>query len=126
MNRKLLVVILSLAFAAMLYAQGSTSIKVTGYLIDNACADSAKGELSTRAKGHSVSCALMDNCEKSGYSVVTDDNKRYKLNDKGEGMAAELLKNTKSTKGVKVALEGNYNGSEVDVTKLAEVSEAIN
>ena len=126
MNRKLLVVILSLAFAAMLYAQGSTEIKVSGYLIDNACAGSAKGDLATRAKGHTVSCALMDSCEKSGYSVVTDDNKRYKLNEKGEGMAAELLKNTKTTKGVKVALEGNYNGSEVDVTKLAEVSEPIN
>jgi uncharacterized membrane-anchored protein YjiN (DUF445 family) len=126
MNRKLLVVILSLAFAAMLYAQDSKAIKVTGFLIDNACADSAKGELGTRAKGHTVSCALMDSCEKSGYSVVTDDNKRYKLNEKGEGMAAELLKNTKSTKGVKVSLEGNYNGTEVDVTKLAEVTAASN
>jgi hypothetical protein len=126
MNRKLFVVILSLAFAAMLYAQDSKAIKVTGFLIDNACADSAKGELGTRAKGHTVSCALMDSCEKSGYSVVTDDNKRYKLNEKGEGMAAELLKNTKSTKGVKVSLEGNYNGTEVDVTKLAEVTAASN
>jgi len=126
MNRKLLVIILSLAFAAMLYAQSSTAIKVSGYLIDNACADSAKGELSTRAKGHTVSCALMDSCEKSGYSVVTDDNKRYKLNDKGEGMAAELLKNTKSTKGVKVAMEGNTNGAEVDVTKLTEVTTPAN
>jgi hypothetical protein len=126
MNRKLLVVILSLAFAAMLYAQDSKAIKVTGFLIDNSCADSAKGELGTRAKGHSVSCALMDNCEKSGYSVVTDDNKRYKLNEKGEGMAAELLKNTKSTKGVKVTLEGNSNGDVVDVTKLTEVTAAAN
>jgi hypothetical protein len=126
MNRKLLVVILSLAFAAMLYAQDSKAIKVTGFLIDNSCADSAKGELGTRAKGHSVSCALMDSCEKSGYSVVTDDNKRYRLNEKGEGMAAELLKNTKSTKGVKVALEGNSNGDVVDVTKLTEVTAAAN
>ena len=126
MNRKLLVIILSLAFAAMLYAQSSTAIKVSGYLIDNACADSAKGELATRAKGHTVSCALMDSCEKSGYSVVTDDNKRYKLNEKGEAMAAELLKNTKSTKGVKVALEGNYNGDVVDVAKLTEVATPAN
>jgi len=121
MNRKLLVVILSLAFAAVLYAQSSKSIKVTGYLIDNACADSAK-DLGARAKTHSVSCAVMDSCEKSGYSVVTADNTRYKLNEKGEGMAADLLKNTKTTKGVKVALEGNYNGDVVDVTKLAEVT----
>jgi len=121
MNRKLLIVILSLAFAAVLYAQSSKSIKVTGYLIDNACADAAK-DLGARAKTHAVSCAMMDSCEKSGYSVVTDDNTRYKLNEKGEGLAADLLKGTKTTKGVKVALEGNYNGDVVDVTKLAEVT----
>lgn len=121
MNRKLLVVILSLAFAAVLYAQSSKAIKVTGYLIDNSCADSAK-DLGARAKTHSVSCAMMDSCEKSGYSVVTDDNTRYKLNEKGEGLAADLLKNTKATKGVKVALEGNYNGDVVDVAKLVEVT----
>jgi hypothetical protein len=120
MNRKLLVVILSLACAAMLYAQTPEAVKITGYLIDNACAGSAK-DLATRAKGHSTSCALMDNCEASGYSVVTDDNKRYKLAGKGDGLAAELLKSTKTTKGVKVEVEGNYNGSELDVTKLTEV-----
>ena len=125
MNRKLLVVILSLACAALLYGQSSQAVKVTGYLIDNACAGSAK-DLATRAKGHSTSCALMDSCETSGYSVVTDDSKRYKLTDNGDKMAAELLKNTKTTKGLKVAVEGNYNGSELDVTKLTEVTASGN
>src|SRR3954471_10713603 len=124
MTRKLFVIMLSLAFAAVLYAQDPKPLTVTGYLIDNACEDSAKD--AARAKGHSTSCALMDNCEKSGYSVVTDDNKRYKLSEKGEGLASQLLKNTKTTKGVKVTAEGNYNGSELDVTKLTEVTEKIN
>ena len=125
MNRKLCVVLLSLAFAAVLYAQSSKPLTVTGHLIDNMCAESAK-ELATRAKGHSTSCALMDSCEKSGYSLVTEDNKRYKLSEKGDGMAAELLKATKTTKGVKVTVEGNYNGSELDVTKMTEVTAAAN
>jgi hypothetical protein len=125
MNRKVLVVILSLAFAAIVYAQSSKAVTVTGYLIDNACAESAK-DLGTRAKGHTVSCALMDSCEKSGYSVVTEDNTRYKLSEKGEGMAAELLKNTKTTKGVKVSVEGNYDGSVLDVTRISEVTAAVN
>jgi len=124
MTRKLFVIMLSLAFAAVLYAQNSKPLTVTGFLIDNACEDSAKD--ASRAKGHSTSCALMDNCAKSGFSVVTEDNKRYKLSEKGEGMASELLKNTKTTKGVKVTAEGNYNGSELDVTKLTEVTEKSN
>jgi hypothetical protein len=125
MNRKVLAIGLLIALGAIVYAQSSTSIKVNGYLIDNACADSAK-ELAGRAKTHSVSCALMDSCEKSGYSVVTDDNKRYTLTEKGDGMAADLLKNTKTTKGVKVAVEGSYNGSVLDVTKISEVTATSN
>ena len=120
MNRKILAIGLLTALAAIVYAQSPKSVTVTGYLIDNACAESAK-DLGPRAKGHSRSCALMDNCEKSGYSVVTDDNTRYKLTEKGDGMAAELLKNTKTERGVKVTAEGNYNGSELDLTKLTEV-----
>ncbi|HYX27640.1 MAG TPA: hypothetical protein VE863_03660 [Pyrinomonadaceae bacterium] len=53
----------------------------------------------------------MDSCETSCYSVVTDDNKRYKLTEKGDGMAAELSKSSKTAKVVKVAVEGNYNGT---------------
>ncbi len=125
MNRKLLVIIASLAFAAMLYAQGAKSIKVTGYLIDNACADGAK-DLGARAKTHSTSCALMDSCETSGYSVVADDNTRYKLTDTSNDKAAELLKNTKTEKGVKVVVEGEYNGSVLDVKTITEATEPIN
>ena len=125
MNRKLLVVFLSLVFAAMLYAQAAAPTRISGYLIDNACADSAK-DLGPRAKGHSTSCALMDNCEQSGYSVVTDDNKRYKLDEKGNGSAAELLKNTQTKKGLKVAVEGTVKDDTITVTKLTEVTEAIN
>ena len=125
MNRKILAIGLLTALAAIVYGQSSKSVTITGYLIDNACAESAK-DLGPRAKGHSRSCALMDNCEKSGYSVVTDDNTRYKLTEKGDGMAAELLKNSKTEKGVKVTAEGNYNGSELEVTKLTEVTDKSN
>ena len=125
MNRKLIVIVLSLAFAVMLYAQGAKSIKVTGYLIDNACADSAK-DLGAKAKIHSTSCALMDSCETSGYSVVTDDNKRYELTSTGNDKVAELLKNSKTQKGVKVVVEGEYDGSKLDVKTLTEATESIN
>ena len=121
MNRKILAIGLLTALAAIVYAQSSKPVTIIGYLIDNACSDSSK-DLAKSAKGHSTACALMMSCEKSGYSVVTDDGKRYKLTEKGDGMAAELLKNTKTERSVKVTAEGNYNGSELDVTKLTEVA----
>jgi hypothetical protein len=125
MNRKLLAIVFSLAFAAMLYAQGDKSVTINGYLIDNACAESAK-DIGTRAKNHSTTCALMDSCEKSGYSVVADDSKVYKLDDKGNDSAADLLKNTKTKKGVKVAVEGTVDGTTIKVNKLSEITEVTN
>jgi len=125
MIKKLSAIVLALAFAVVLYAQGAKSMKVTGYLIDNACADSAK-DLGAKAKTHSTSCALMDSCETSGYSVVTDDNKRYELTSTGNDKVAELLKNSKTQKGVKVVVEGEYDGSKLDVKTLTEATESIN
>ena len=124
MIRKLLVISLSLLFAAMLYAQGNKSVTITGNLIDNACAESAK-DLDTKAKNHSTSCALMDSCETSGYAVYVD-HKLYKLDDKGNSSAVDLLKNTKTAKGLRVSVEGTVDGDTIHVTKLTEVTPAIN
>ena len=124
MNRKLIAITLTLIFAAMLYAQGDKSIKITGNLIDNACAESAK-DLDAKAKTHSTNCAMMDSCAQSGYAVYADK-KLYKLDDKGNESAADLLKNTKTQKGLRVAVEGTLDGDTIHVTKLTEVTEAIN
>jgi len=63
----------------------------------------------------------MESCEKAGYAVYADK-KLYKLDEAGNTMAAEVLKNTKTTKGVKVAVEGTVVGDTIKVTKLTEVT----
>ena len=122
--KKFLATSLLLIFAAMLYAQGNKSVTITGNLIDNACAESAK-DLDAKAKNHSTSCAVMDSCETSGYAVYVD-HKLYKLDEKGNSSAAELLKNTKTAKGVRVSVEGTVEGDTIHVTKLTEVTAATN
>ena len=124
MTRKISILTILVLAAAMLYAQGDKSVKISGYLIDNACAESAK-DIATRAKNHSTTCALMDSCEKSGYAVYAEDSKLYKLDDKGNDSAADLLKNTKTKKGLKVAVEGTIDGDTIKVSKLTEVTEAV-
>jgi len=124
MNRKILAITLSLLFAVMLYGQGNKSVTITGNLIDNACAESAK-DLDMKAKNHPTSCALMDSCETSGYAVYAD-HKLYKLDEQGNSSAGDLLKNTKTTKGVRVSVEGTVDGDTIHVTKLTEVAAATN
>ena len=124
MTRKIfpLVVVLALMAGALL-AQDK-SVTLTGYLIDNACAANHASDktFATWVKTHGTSCAMMDNCEKSGYAVFAGD-KLYKLDDKGNDSAADLLKNTKSKKGLKVKAEGTVDGDTLKVTKLTEVTE---
>ena len=124
MIRKVFALTIVALMAGVLFAQEKT-VTITGNLMDNACAESAK-DLGAKAKNHSTSCALMDGCEKSGYAVYAADNKLYKLDDKGNDLAADVLKNTKTAKGVKVSVEGTLDGATIKVTKLTEVTEAIN
>ena len=124
MIRKVFALTIVALMAGVLFAQEKT-VTITGNLIDNACAESAK-DLGARAKNHSTSCALMDGCEKTGYAVYAADNKLYKLDDKGNDIAAGVLKNTQTKKGVKVSVEGTLNGDTIKVTKLTEVTDAVN
>ena len=124
MIRKVFAITIVVLMAGVLFAQDKT-VTITGNLMDNACAESAK-DISARAKNHSTSCALMDGCEKSGYAVYATDSKLYKLDDKGNDLAADLLKNTKTKNGVKVSVEGTLDGDTIKVTKLTEVTEAVN
>jgi hypothetical protein len=117
-----LIVVLAL-MAGALIAQDKT-VTLDGYLIDNSCAagHSTDKTFGTWVKTHGTSCAKMEACEKSGYGVVVGE-KLYKFDDAGNTSAEELLKNTKSKKGLKVKAEGTVDGDTLKVSKLTEVTE---
>jgi hypothetical protein len=109
--------------AGALMAQDKT-VTLNGYMIDNSCAANHANDktFATWVKTHGTSCANMDSCEKSGYAVFSGD-KLYKFDDAGNASAAELLKSTKSKKGLHVKAEGTLDGDTLKVTKLTEVTE---
>ncbi|HWP42847.1 MAG TPA: hypothetical protein VNO14_06410 [Blastocatellia bacterium] len=122
MTRRSLVICLVLALAGTVYAAVSENVKLTGYVVDNACAARSAGDnVVEKVKAHTVKCAAMPNCAKSGYSIVTADGKVYKLDDTGNAKVAEILKNTKVEKGLSVNVEGMVEG---DTIKVASISEA--
>ena len=124
MIRKVLPLLVVLALmAGALIAQDKT-VTLDGYMIDNACASSHATDktFGTWVKTHGTSCATMESCEKSGYAIYAGD-KLYKFDDAGNTSAEELLKNTKSKKGLHVKVEGTVDGDTIKVTKLTEVTE---
>src|ERR671932_471509 len=120
MIRKISLLGLALALAAVFaYAQDEKkTVKVTGYVVDNMCAGMHGTE--DEAKNHPNACALMPNCEKSGFGVVSGD-KTYKLDDNGNKLAAEALKSARAKRGLKVEVEGTLEGDTLHVDTLTEV-----
>lgn len=122
MTRKIFVLGVVLLLAGAALAGEGKSVKLTGYIIDNACSGRAAGENALeKVKNHTVKCSLMPNCAKSGYAVFADG-KLYKLDEEGNKKAGDLLKNTKSEKSVQVAIEGTVDGDTIKVTSISEVS----
>ena len=121
MTRKTLLLGMILLLAGIALAREGKSVKLTGYIIDNACSARASSENGAeKVKNHTVKCAMMPNCAKSGYAVFAD-NKLYKLDEAGNKKAAEILKNTKAEKGIQVSVEGTLDGDTLKVTSLSEV-----
>ena len=122
MTRKLFAFAIILGFAFVVYAQGDKSVRINGYLIDNACASAHVKDANfvERAKKHSTSCALMPPCEGSGYAVYSEG-KLYKLDKAGNESAEALLKQTDTKNGVMVAVDGTVEGDTLHATKITEV-----
>ena len=122
MTSKLLPLAAALALVLMAFSLSAQDKTVTldAYMIDNACASKHTADPEW-IKTHDTSCAKMDACETSGYAVYADK-KVYKFDDAGNTSAAEILKNTKSKKGLHVKVEGTIDGDTIKVTKITEVT----
>ena len=121
MTKKTFVIGVVLLLAVVAFAREGKAVKLTGYIIDNACSARAAGENGAeKVKNHTVKCAMMPSCAKSGYAVYADG-KLYKLDEEGNKKAADILKNTKSEKSVQVSVEGEADGDTLKVTKIVEV-----
>jgi hypothetical protein len=125
MARKILGLGLVLLLAGVALAMEGKSVKLTGYVIDNACAAGrATGEnAAEKVKNHTVKCAQMAKCAESGYALFADG-KLYKLDAEGNKKAAEAFKSTKLERGLQVEVEGTLDGETLTVKSIKEVAAA--
>jgi S-layer protein (TIGR01564 family) len=123
MVRKSLLLLSVLMFAAtLLYAQKVTNpdekkaAKITGFVVDAQCATG----LDVKDREHPVSCSLMPKCSDSGFVVVAKDN-LYKLDENGNKLALAIIKETKTKKGLAVAVVGTLREGILYVDTMSEV-----
>jgi hypothetical protein len=111
--RKLTLVLLA---AVALSAFGAET-KVQGYLVDLACA-AEDGQKPGFGAKHSTGCLQMPACVKSGYGVLTDDNRVIKFDSASNAKAKQFIADLKKTKDIKVNVTGTVNGDNIAVSKI--------
>jgi hypothetical protein len=92
--------------------------KIHGYLVDAVCAGNHAKEPGYAAN-HDKKCNLMDVCVKSGFSLITPDQRVLKFDAKGNEQALALLKATDKDKDWKVVVTGKSDGQTIAVTSIA-------
>lgn len=106
-------VLLTLAVA---FAAAGEKTTVSGVLMDKAC--SAENKTTEKALKHSKDCALMEDCVKSGYGVLTADGKYIAFDAAGNKKAAAFVKKFKGDDSIKIQVDGTLEGSTLKVATI--------
>lgn len=104
------------AFTVAMAAQ-SDGQKLSGYLIDTVCANNHATEPGYAAN-HDKQCNLMAGCIKSGFSLITADDKVFKFDQKGDEQALALIKATDKDKRWKVTVTGKVDGQTIMIKSI--------
>jgi hypothetical protein len=104
-------------------------LKIQGVLIDEKCSPNAQTRvvtgLNTHLEGgivwaytHTRKCALMPECQRSGYGLATHDDRYLKFDAAGNRKAAELLRASTKEDDLEVEVTGEVQGDSIRVVGL--------
>ena len=111
---KKIALIIVTTFAISAFAADSA---VKGYLVDLSCA-AEEGTNPGFGVKHSKGCLQMEDCEKSGYGVLTDDKKVIKFDAASNEKAKKFIADLTKDKDIKVNVTGTMNGDKLSVSKI--------
>ena len=113
MNRNAIRLALLISLAGALSAA-----EVEGVLMDKMCSMKAAKEGQMAATMHTRECAMMPDCEMSGYGVFTTDNRFLAFDGAGNGQASAALKASQKKDNLKVKVSGQIDGDTIRVASL--------
>lgn len=108
-------------------AAAASAAQVQGILIDQMCSSKAEVRIVSGprleggmivAEAHTRQCALMPQCERSGYGVFTYDQKFLKFDPAGNRKAVAALRASKKEDDLKVEVTGEIQGDMMKVASL--------
>jgi hypothetical protein len=95
-----------------------SAAEVEGVLMDRMCSMKAAKDGKKAATMHTRQCAMMPDCEKSGYGVFTADNRFLAFDRAGNEQASAALKASTKKDNLRVKVNGEINGDSIKVANL--------
>ncbi|HSE48449.1 MAG TPA: hypothetical protein VLA96_04515 [Terriglobales bacterium] len=119
------VLLFALALAALPTFSADTpkprKVTLKGTLMDIACATERADDLDTLRIKHTKKCLQMPECEKSGYALLTADNKVVRFDPAGNEKVKALIASTQQEKELLVKVSGKLEGDRLTVKKVSLV-----
>jgi hypothetical protein len=104
-------------FAAAAISAVAADSAVKGYLVDLSCA-AEEGKNPGFGVKHTRDCLQMQDCEQSGYGVLTDDKKVIRFDKAGNDTTKKFLTTITKHNDIKVTVTGNVSGDQMTVNKI--------
>jgi hypothetical protein len=115
------IAILALILANTCMADSSKSakkVKLKGHMVDVSCSIEQKDDLEYMRNAHSKGCFQMPACEKSGYAILTADDKVIRFDPKGNEIAKQLIQSANKDKDWRITVRGKSDGELISVSKI--------
>jgi hypothetical protein len=106
-------------------ASGDGEEAVSGYLTDMSCAmpiSTHPEDIPDFGYSHDHDCLRKEACAKSGYAVLTTENRLLAFDPAGNRKAAEWLRTTDRQSDFQVIVRGIVNGDRIAVSTITPVA----
>lgn len=111
-------VLLLVLVASPVFAAKGHKVTLKGVLVDVSCATERASDLDSLRAKHTRKCLQMPDCDKSGFALLTPDNKVLRFDDAGNDKARKLIAATERDKEWNIKVAGRLDGDTLTVSKL--------
>lgn len=100
------------------FAGAASGAQVDGILMTTMCAaKTAKGGPEAASK-HERTCNLKSDCAKTGFGVLTSENKFFQFDETGNAKALKVLQESTKKDDMKIIVMGDIHGNRIVVSTL--------
>ena len=93
-------------------------VKLKGHMVDVSCSIDQKEDPNYMRTKHSKKCFQMPACMKSGFAILTADDKVLRFDAAGNALAQKMIAATKKENDFRIVVRGKLMGDEIAVNKL--------